>query len=119
MLPSAWPHVQGGKLRILAVASPRRVALLPDVPTTAELGVADVRIDVWFAAVALAGTPDSIVRRLSAELGKAMRDPAVNKRFVDVGFNVEPGTPEQLGTLMKSEVERWGVIVRRSGARAD
>ena len=48
-----------------------------------------------------------------------LRDPAVNKRFVDVGFNVEPGTPEQLGAFMKSEVERWGVIVRRSGARAD
>ena len=66
-----------------------------------------------------AGTPDAAVRRLSAELGKAIRDPGVNKRFVDQGFNVDPGTPEQLGALMKSETERWGVVVKRSGARAD
>jgi tripartite-type tricarboxylate transporter receptor subunit TctC len=69
--------------------------------------------------VTLAGTPDDIVRRLSAEIAKAMRDPSVNKRFIDIGFNVEPGTPEQLGALMKSEVTRWGAVVKRSGARAD
>jgi tripartite-type tricarboxylate transporter receptor subunit TctC len=119
VLPSALPQAQAGKVRIIAIGSGKRVAAFSDVPTTAELGLGEVSMDVWFAAVALAGTPDAAVRRLSAELGRAIRDPAVNKRFVDVGWNVDPGTPEQLGALMKSEIERWGAVVRRSGAKAD
>ena len=119
VLPSALAQVQAGKARVIAIGSSRRVAALPDVPTTAELGYAEVSMDAWFAAVTSAGTPDPVVRRLSAEMGRAMRDPVVNKRFVDNGWSVEPGTPEQLGALMKSETEKWGAVVRRSGARAD
>jgi tripartite-type tricarboxylate transporter receptor subunit TctC len=119
VLPSALPQAQAGKIRIIAIGSGKRVGAFPDVPTTAELGLGEVSMDVWFAAVAPAGSPDAAVRRLSAELGRAIRDPAVNKRFVDVGWNVDPGTPEQLGALMKSEIERWGAVVRRSGAKAD
>lgn len=119
VLPSALPQHAGGKIRILAAATAKRIPQLPDVPTTAELGYPEVAMDVWFAAVALAGTPDPAVRRLSAELGRAMRDPSVSKRFADIGFTIEPGTPEALGAFMKSEAERWGAVVRKSGARAD
>ena len=119
LLPVALTQAQAGKVRLLAIAAPKRSSLIPDVATTAELGFAGLSMEAWFAAVTLAGTPDAAVRRLSAELGKAIRDPAVNKRFVDQGFNVDPGTPEQLGSLMKTETERWGVVVKRSGARAD
>ncbi len=119
LLPVALGQAQAGKVRILAIAAPRRSTLLPDVATTAELGFTGLGMEAWFAAVTLGGTPDAAVRRLSAELGKAIRDPGVNKRFVDQGFNVDPGTPEQLGALMKAETERWGAVVKRSGARAD
>ena len=119
VLPSALPQHLGGKVRIIAAATGKRISQLPDVPTTAELGFPDVAMDVWFAAIALAGTPDAAVRRLSAELGRAIRDPAVSKRFVDIGFTIEPGTPESLGTFMKAEAERWGAVVRKSGASAD
>ena len=119
VLPAALPQAQGGKVRFIAAGAAKRVAAFPDVQTTAEAGFPDLVMEGWFAAVILAGTPDAIVRRLSTEIGKAMRDPTVTKRFVDFGFSVEPGTPEQLGALMKSEVERWGAVVRRSGARVD
>ena len=119
VLPSALLQAQAGKVRFIATGAGKRVAAFPDVQTTAEAGFPDLTMEGWFAAVTLAGTPDAAVRRLSAEIGRAMRDPAVNKRFVDLGFSVEPGTPEQLGALMKSEVERWGAVVRRSGAKAD
>ncbi len=119
LLPVALPQVQGGKARVIVIGSDRRVPQLPDVPTTAEVGYPDLRMDPWFAAVTLAGTPDAAVRRLSEELGKAIRLPEVNKRFVDQGFRVDPGTPEQLGATIRSEVERWGAVVRRSGAKVE
>ena len=119
VLPTALPQAQAGKVRFIATGAAKRVAAFPDVQTTAEAGFPDLIMEGWFAAVTLAGTPDAVVRRLSAEIGRAMRDPAVTKRFVDFGFSVEPGTPEQLGALMKSEGERWGAVVRRSGATVD
>ena len=119
VLPAALPQAQAGKVRFIASGAAKRVAAFPDVQTTAEAGFPDLTMEGWFAAVILAGTPDAAVRRLSAEIGRAMRDPAVTKRFVDFGFSVEPGTPEQLGALMKSEVARWGAVVRRSGMTAD
>lgn len=119
VLPTALPQAQAGKVRFIATGAGKRVAAFPDVQTTAEAGFPDLIMEGWFAAVILAGTPDPVVRRLSAEIGRAMRDPVITKRFVDFGFSVEPGTPEQLGALMKSEVERWGAVVRRSGATVD
>lgn len=65
------------------------------------------------------GTPEPAVRRLNEEIGKAIRLPEVSKRFVDIGFTVAPGSPEALGAHMRSEVERCGVVVRRSGAKAE
>ena len=119
VLPAALPQAQAGKERFIATGAAKRVAAFPDVQTTAEAGFPDLIMEGWFAAVILAGTPDAVVRRLSTEIGRAMRDPAVTKRFVDFGFSVEPSTPEQLGALMKSEVERWGAVVRRSGMKVD
>ena len=119
ILSSALPQAQAGKVRFIATGAAKRDATFPDVQTTAEAGFPDLIMESWFAAVTLAGTPDPVVRRLSAEIGRAIRDPVVTKRFVDLGFSVEPGTPEQLGALIKSEVERWGPVVRRSGAKAD
>ncbi len=117
--PSAMPQAQAGQVRFITTGSAKRDATFPDVQTTAEAGFPDLTMESWFAAVTLAGTPDAVVRRLSAEIGRAMRDPAVTKRFVDNGFSVEPGTPEQLGALIKSDVARWGAVVRRSGATVD
>lgn len=116
-LPPALPHVMAGKTRIIAVCADQRLAALPDVLTSTEAGLPDLKMDAWWAAVTLAGTPDAVVRRLADEITKAMLSAEVNKRFVEQGFVVEPGGPERLDALMRSEIERWGVVVRQSGAK--
>lgn len=116
---TALPHVQGGTARVIATASAKRAVAFPNVPTTAEAGLPEVQMDPWFAVVARAGTPEPAIRRLSEELGRAIRLPEVSQRFVDNGFAVALGTPAALGAHLKSEVDRWGAVVRRSGAKVE
>ena len=116
---AALPFVKDGKIKALAQASPRRAPQLPDLPTTAELGHPAVNMVVWFGAVVRAGTPDAAVRKLNEELVKGLNSPDVAKRLTDQGFVPSPTTPEQLGAFMREETERWGGVVKASGARVD
>lgn len=113
------PLIAGAKLRPLAIAAPSRSALLPQVPTLAELGVPDVDAAVWFGAVVKAGTPAPIVARLNEEITKLLRDPAFSKRFADQGLEPMPMTPPQFDGFLRAEVERWGALVKASGATID
>jgi tripartite-type tricarboxylate transporter receptor subunit TctC len=103
-LPSSMQFIKAGKLRALAVASPKRVDALPDVPTFAEVGLAEVNNMAWYGLVAPPKTPDEIVRRLHDATVKAMADPAVKRRFAEVGAIADGGTSQQYATVIRNEL---------------
>jgi len=111
--------VKAQKLRVLAVASDRRLAYLPDVPTAAEAGVPGFDATVWWGIVAPAKTPPAIVTRLNDEVNAALRDPAVAKRLEDAGVVVTPQTPEQFAQFVAAQTELWSRVVRGSGIKPD
>ncbi|ESH95100.1 MULTISPECIES: tripartite tricarboxylate transporter substrate binding protein [unclassified Cupriavidus] len=117
--PSAMPHVKAGRLRAIAVTSPQRLPLLPDVPTVAESGYPGFDVQSWFAIAAPAGTPRPVVDRLNAALNKALAAPDVRQRMQDLAANPQPGTPEQMRAFMMSEIKRWHDVVKQSGARVN
>ena len=118
-IPSALPHIKGGKLKALATTGARRDASLPDLPTIAEAGVANYESGVWFGLAVPAGTPREIVARINAEAVKGARAPEFSKRMTDLGYNIIPGSPEQMADMIKAEVARWTPIVKASGAKVD
>ena len=110
--------VQAGQLRPLAVTTPRRSALLPDVPTVGET-IPGFAIPLWNGIVAPAGTPIAAVARISAEIGAALRSEALMKRLAEQGSEPAPSTPEDFANFIRAEIPRWAEIVRVSGATAD
>ena len=118
-IPSALPHIKGGKLRALATTGARRDPSLPDLPTIAEAGVAGYESGVWFGLAAPAGTPREIVAKINAEAVKGAKSPEFTKRMTDLGYNIIPGTPEQMAEMIKAELARWTPIVKASGAKVD
>jgi tripartite-type tricarboxylate transporter receptor subunit TctC len=118
-LITSGPHVRSGKLRALAMASPRRAPQFADVPTMAEAGFPGIELDFWFALYAPGATPVSVVNRLNTEFVKAMKDADVSKRFGDLGLDVVTSTPAELAKLGADDTIRLGRVVRESGAKAD
>ncbi len=118
MFPSLFtgvPHVKNGKLRAMAIAGPKRSALLPDVPTLKELGVEGVDVQQWYAFFAPAKTPKAVVEKLNKALNQVLNDKDVIKRIEENGADVEASTPEQLGALVKSELVKWKAVVQKAG----
>jgi tripartite-type tricarboxylate transporter receptor subunit TctC len=116
---TAAPLIQGDKLKALAVAVPERMSTLPDVPTTREAGLPDVQASVWFGVVAKKGTPDNVIQVLNTEINKVLKNPEVVKRFADQGLTPVTMTPDQFGNFLKTEINRWGPLVKASGASVD
>jgi tripartite-type tricarboxylate transporter receptor subunit TctC len=115
-LPSPLAHVQSGRLRALAVTGPRRLARLPDVPTFAELGVAEMAdIGSWWGFAGPAALPRPVVERLNAELRQAMGDPELAATLDGWGITPSPGTPEAFGRLIAEENRRWRAKVQQLG----
>jgi len=117
--PSLLPHIQSGKLRPLAAASPQRHPLLPDVPTFAELGLPNMNVALWYGVVAPGGTPTPVVQRLNAELNKILAMPDVRKALADQGADVAGGSPEDFAAFMRAEMERWGPVVKAAGIKPE
>jgi tripartite-type tricarboxylate transporter receptor subunit TctC len=115
---SLLPHHKAGKLRVLAVGSKKRIDGL-DFPTVAESGLPGFESTVWYSMFAPAGTPRPVVQRLNAEINRALKDKTVIEQFAAVGLYPIGGTPEELGALLKREIEHWARVVRDSGATAD
>ncbi|MGO4303549.1 Bug family tripartite tricarboxylate transporter substrate binding protein [Cupriavidus sp. RAF12] len=117
--PIAMPMLKAGKLRALAVTSAKRLALLPNVPTVAEQGYAGFQAEDWKALVAPAGTPADVIKRLNAEVNKALAQPDTVTKLREEGSEARGGSPTDLAAFIKSENTRWGAIVRESGAKAE
>jgi 2-methylaconitate cis-trans-isomerase PrpF/tripartite-type tricarboxylate transporter receptor subunit TctC len=122
MFPSlftALPHVKSGKLKALAVAGPKRSALLPDVPTLKEAGVDGVDVQQWYGFFAPAKTPKPIIDQLNKALNQVLADKEIVKRMEEHGADVETSTPEKFGELVKSELAKWKGVVQRAKLTAD
>jgi tripartite-type tricarboxylate transporter receptor subunit TctC len=118
-MPSAWPHVQSGKLRALAVTTTERSKSAPDVPTMKESGFANFDVSSWFGLIAPAGTPPEVVNKLNAAMVKALDKPEVQLSFEKLGAVGVKTTPAEFGQFIKSEVEGWAPVVKASGAKVD
>jgi len=118
-MPSAWPHVQTGKLRALAVTTQKRSPTAPDIPTMIESGFPNFDVSSWFGLLAPAGTPPEVIKALNAVMVKAQDDPEVQARFTQLGAVGAKQTPEEFGAFVKAEVEKWAPVVKASGARVD
>lgn len=112
------PMVSAGKLRALAVTSAQRHPMYPNVPTVAESGFAGFEALSWQGVFAPAGTPAPVVSRLSTELGRILTSPDLKEYFASRGFIVEARSPEATGRFVQDEVDKWGRIVKASGATA-
>ena len=117
--PTALPQIKAGKVRVLGVASPQRSTLLPDVPTISESGWGGYEAYSWAAFVAPAGTPADIVARLSADIGKVLSQAEVKQKLFDAGAEAMPTTPEQFGKILRSEIVKWGKVVKAANIQAD
>ena len=118
-LPNALPQIKAGKVRALAVASPTRVAALPDVPTMAESGLPGFAAVSWYGVVVPAGTPKEIIEKLYVEISKILQTPAVKQTLEAEGAEAIGNTPEQFAAAIKVETEVWAKVVKASGARVD
>ena len=118
-LLTSMPHVRSGKLRAIAISTPRRSPQAPDLPTIAESGVPGFDATPWYGALGPANLPPAITARLNSEMAAIVRLPELQERFVAQGIDLASSTPEQFATLIKTELPRWRRIVQDSGARAD
>jgi tripartite-type tricarboxylate transporter receptor subunit TctC len=113
------PFIAGGKLKALAVASKRRNAALPNVPTFDELGIAGVYSSSWYGLMAPAGTPRAIVDKINAQANEVLKMPDVRTKMTEFGADIGGGTPEEFAQCIASEVKRYGPIVEESGAKLE
>ena len=115
-VPNVINHVRAGKLRALGVTTTQRWPDLPDVPAIAEAGVAGFEATLWLCMLAPAGTPDALVQRVSGALDKAMQDPEVMKQLRVAGISPSYLGPQEFGAFMRAEHEKWGKVVKDTGA---
>jgi tripartite-type tricarboxylate transporter receptor subunit TctC len=116
---TSMPHVRAGKLRAIAISSPKRSPQAPDLPTVAESGVPGFSSVPWYGVLGPAGLPAPIVAKLNAEIGRALAAPDMHERFVAQGIDLQASTPEQFAALIKSEIVKWRKVVRDAGAKVD
>ena len=118
-MPSAVGYVRAGRLRGIAVTTDRRSPATPDLPTIAEAGVKGYEGGGWYGLSAPANTPRPIIDRLHAEALKVMAQPDVKERLANAGFEVVTSNPEQFAAFTKSEIQKWGKLIRAAGLKAD
>jgi tripartite-type tricarboxylate transporter receptor subunit TctC len=118
-LPPAMSNIKEGKLRGLAVLASKRSPALPDVPTNGEAGIPDLESDTLTGVVAPAGTPKEVIERWRNDIVKMVATPEVKQRLEALGFAPVANTPDEFGARIKSEIAKWGKVVRDANIRAD
>jgi len=116
---SASQYIASGAVKPLAVTAPTRAAAIPDVPSTTEAGLPDLQTIAWTALFVSKATPQPIIERINAAVDKAMREETSAKRMADLGADLPPPdqrTPQTLGTLVRSEINKWGPLIKAAGA---
>ena len=116
-ISAAIPHIKGGRVRPLAVSSPKRNSLLPDVPTTGEAGVQGADAPLWFGLWAPAGTPANIVAKISADTRKALADPGVRERLSNLGNDTMDMSPQDFARFVRSEVDEYARVIKAAGIK--
>jgi len=114
-IPTAFNFIKQGALRVLAIASHKRVATLPDVPTLAESGFADFENASWIAFFAPAKSPAAAVRLLNREINDALRQPDVTARLTALGFDIQTRSQPDFAAYVGSEVEKWRRVIQATG----
>jgi tripartite-type tricarboxylate transporter receptor subunit TctC len=119
VLPVVLPFLSGDRLRVLAVASEKRSALLPQVPTMGEAGYPGVIATAWNGVVAPAGTPKSVIDLLNAEIGRSLHAPDVKERFTASGMEAIGGTPEEFGAFLRAETAKWAKVIKAANIKVE
>jgi tripartite-type tricarboxylate transporter receptor subunit TctC len=122
ILVTALPQVHGGRVRALAVTSATRSPFAPDIPTMAESGIkgySDAGADLWFGIIAPAGLPKAVTAKLNEALVEALRAPDIRQRISAQAFELWTSTPEEFARVIRTDYDKWGRIVKASGARID
>jgi tripartite-type tricarboxylate transporter receptor subunit TctC len=117
--PFALPNMRAGKVRGLAVATPERLAVAPDLPTMTESGMPEVQGGAWFALFAPAGTPRLAIEWWNRETRRVFSEPDARERFVSQGATLPLGTPESLAAFVAADSQRWGRVIRSAGIRVE
>ena len=119
-LQPALQQIREGKVRVLGVTTPKRVTAAPDIPTLAEAGLPGFELVAWQGAVAPANTPRPIIEALAAQIAKMLADPATRDKLTAISLEpLPPSTPDSFAAYIKTEIERWAVIVKNSGAELE
>ena len=118
-IPSALPQVRAGKLRGIAVASSRRSPVLPDLPTLSEAGLSGFAADNWFGIMAPAGTPRDVIAKLNGDMQKPLDSAEVKEIIARQGGEVMGSTPEQMAAQIRGDRQKWGRVIRESGAKIE
>jgi tripartite-type tricarboxylate transporter receptor subunit TctC len=116
--PAALPYVKSGKLTPIGVTSLKRSPNAPEVPAIAET-LPNFEVELVYALVAPAGTPNAIIKRLNTQMSTILNNPETKTQLASRGFDVQTSTPDQLGAYIKAEVTKWAPIVKKSGATAE
>ena len=118
-MPVVFPHMKSGRLRTLAVTGAARTPLAPDLPTVAESGIPGYAFDSWWGLVTNTGVSPAIISTLSTEVRRLQQLPEVKSRFADLGIDVLQGSPAELTSFTRAEIERFAKIIRDTGIRAE
>jgi tripartite-type tricarboxylate transporter receptor subunit TctC len=118
-VPSTVPHVKSGKLVAIAVTSPKRLTVLPEVPTVAESGYPGFQVDNMYGVLAPRGTPPEAVRKLHDDIVRVVRSPEVTKTLEAATIDVVCNTPEEFADYIKAETTKWAQVVKASGAKVE
>jgi len=114
------PHARAGKLRLIAAATPSRIARLPELPTIAESGVPGYEAGTWFALAGPAGMPRDVTHAIYGEVSKVLNEPAFRERNIDKQwFEVVANPPDEFAAFLQKDYERWEKLIRLSGVKAE